>query len=636
MHESAPNADPWAPESAVTAGRAGPRSGWDARAEVPIERAGWPFLVCGAVQYQQVAVPSGTGTREKGREARWRTNGASRESLEGSRRSRSSSWSIRGSSWNRTPPSNQAVTIVFWVSFLALLVVLFEMRKEPGGETIEIEGPAFTRFLFGNSRAGLFWLPIRLFLGFSWLEAGYHKFADGGWIDGGAVAAGLLGARRGDPRDTGAPRSPTTGIAPSSRRCIDNGAESWMGWVITFGEMAVGIGLIIGLLTGFAAFFGAAHEHVVPAGRLCLHEPRPVHPGHRPDAGLEGRGLLRRRPLSPAVARHAVASRTRSRPAVDRRHADSSQSDKPDRRRRREDAAERTAPGRSRGCLRVRTRPRDGPPRAPPGSARRRSRIGRADLRNPRVSRSRRAMSARRLAIERFDGIAFGERDVGCVLGVARAAGGDARLEQAPARPRRRTPAPRRPRGSRAARGRRSGRRPRARRPESLDGGRDARAVARSRRGRGHDRRARRTGATTRGASVSRSHVDASGSDDRRRPTPGVGAASRLSRAPSRPPSGSHQPRSRATCSSRGTTSRRTTPDRLERARLGDGLRGVQLQAGVRRRPRTSRGAAPGRSGRPRSPSARATRSASASGTSRCAPASQTRLQVRGTTRYAS
>ena len=30
-----------------------------------------------------------------------------------------------------------------------------------------------------------------------------------------------------------------------------------MTYVITFGEMAVGIGLILGLLTGFAAFFGA-------------------------------------------------------------------------------------------------------------------------------------------------------------------------------------------------------------------------------------------------------------------------------------------------------------------------------------------------------------------------------------------
>ena len=77
--------------------------------------------------------------------------------------------------------ANQAVTVIFWVSFLALLVVLFEMRKEPGGETIDIEGPAFTRFLFGNSRAGLFWLPVRLFVGFTWLEAGYHKFSGKGW-----------------------------------------------------------------------------------------------------------------------------------------------------------------------------------------------------------------------------------------------------------------------------------------------------------------------------------------------------------------------------------------------------------------------------------------------------------------------
>src|SRR5258708_3511767 len=68
---------------------------------------------------------------------------------------------------------SEAVTVGFWISFVGLLVVLFEMRKEPGGETIEIEGPAFTRFLFSNSRAGLFWLPIRLFVGFTWREAGW-------------------------------------------------------------------------------------------------------------------------------------------------------------------------------------------------------------------------------------------------------------------------------------------------------------------------------------------------------------------------------------------------------------------------------------------------------------------------------
>ena len=63
-------------------------------------------------------------------------------------------------------------------------------QRSRAATTIEIEGPAFTQFLFNNSRAGLFWLPIRLFLGFSWLEAGWHKLTGGGWIDGGTALAG--------------------------------------------------------------------------------------------------------------------------------------------------------------------------------------------------------------------------------------------------------------------------------------------------------------------------------------------------------------------------------------------------------------------------------------------------------------
>ena len=153
---------------------------------------------------------------------------------------------------------SQAVTIVFWVSFLALLVVLFEMRKEPGGETIEIEGPAFTRFLFSNSRAGLFWLPIRLFVGFSWLEAGYHKFTDPAWVgaDAGTALAGYWERAVAIP-EGGRPAITYDWYRSFIQTLLDNGAESWMTYVITFGEMAVGIGLIIGLLTGFAAFFGA-------------------------------------------------------------------------------------------------------------------------------------------------------------------------------------------------------------------------------------------------------------------------------------------------------------------------------------------------------------------------------------------
>ena len=156
------------------------------------------------------------------------------------------------------PPAGlvkDAVTVGFWVLFIVLIVALFEDRKNPSSEEVEVAGPAFARFLFTNTRAGLLWLPIRLFVGFEWLEAGYHKATGGGWLDGGASLLGFW---------TSAVKIPEGGRPPITfewyrtflQVLIDNHAQGWFAWIITFGEMAVGIGLILGALTGIAAFFG--------------------------------------------------------------------------------------------------------------------------------------------------------------------------------------------------------------------------------------------------------------------------------------------------------------------------------------------------------------------------------------------
>ena len=206
--------------------------------------------------------------------------------------------------------ADQIVTVIFWVSFLALLVVLFEMRKEPGGETIEIEGPAFTRFLFGNSRAGLFWLPIRLFVGFTWLEAGYHKFSGKGWMDGGAALKGYWDARGRHPgTGPGSPAITFEWYRTFLQTLLDNNAYTWFAPLIMFGEMAVGIGLLLGVLTGFAAFFGALmNMSFLLAGSASVN-PVLFTLAIGLILGLEGRRLLRRRPLPPPDARHPVAAR---------------------------------------------------------------------------------------------------------------------------------------------------------------------------------------------------------------------------------------------------------------------------------------------------------------------------------------
>ena len=113
---------------------------------------------------------------------------------------------------------SQIVTIGFWVSFILLLIILFSLRDDPDAENIEVEGPTFTRFLFSNPRAGLFWLPIRLFVGFAWLEAGWHKLTDPAWVGrrGRDRDPRVLAERGGDPRRGPRRRSPTSGIGRSS------------------------------------------------------------------------------------------------------------------------------------------------------------------------------------------------------------------------------------------------------------------------------------------------------------------------------------------------------------------------------------------------------------------------------------
>jgi thiosulfate dehydrogenase [quinone] large subunit len=158
-----------------------------------------------------------------------------------------------------TPPEGTVSTIVnggFWIAAIALLLILFQDRKSADADEVEIEGPAFARFLFSNSRAGMLWLPIRLFLGFAWLDAGIHKITNPAWTTGGEALRGYWTRAASIPEE-GNPPIAYEWYRDFINTLLAGGHETWFSWVIMLGEIAVGIGLIFGILTGIAAFFGA-------------------------------------------------------------------------------------------------------------------------------------------------------------------------------------------------------------------------------------------------------------------------------------------------------------------------------------------------------------------------------------------
>jgi thiosulfate dehydrogenase [quinone] large subunit len=149
------------------------------------------------------------------------------------------------------------VTIVFWVAAIMLVVDLYVIAREaPSSDEVQIEGPAFARFLFSNRSAGLFWLPVRIFIGFQWIQGGWHHLTDPKWTTNGEALRAYW---------ENAVRIPETGRPPISyewyrdfiKFMLDNHYETWFSWLVALGELAVGVALLLGILTGIAAFFGA-------------------------------------------------------------------------------------------------------------------------------------------------------------------------------------------------------------------------------------------------------------------------------------------------------------------------------------------------------------------------------------------
>ena len=133
-------------------------------------------------------------------------------------------------------------------------MVVFGKDIHPSAAVAVPQSP-ISKFLFNDTRMAWFWLIVRLYLGYEWLSAGWEKMTGGGWIGSGA-GTGLKGFLAGSMKSaSGAHAAVQPWYAWFITHVALPGAPVFS-YLVTFGEVLVGLGLIVGCLTGIAAFFG--------------------------------------------------------------------------------------------------------------------------------------------------------------------------------------------------------------------------------------------------------------------------------------------------------------------------------------------------------------------------------------------
>ncbi|MFB5084120.1 DoxX family protein [Symbiobacterium thermophilum] len=120
-----------------------------------------------------------------------------------------------------------------------------------------IQDPPFARFLFDNTSSSWIWLLARLYLGWQWLQAGWHKVTDPAWMNGGTALKGFWTRAVAVPEPPAKPAITYGWYREFLTALLEGGHYTWFGKLIAVGEVLVGVALILGLLTGFAAFAGA-------------------------------------------------------------------------------------------------------------------------------------------------------------------------------------------------------------------------------------------------------------------------------------------------------------------------------------------------------------------------------------------
>jgi thiosulfate dehydrogenase [quinone] large subunit len=124
-------------------------------------------------------------------------------------------------------------------------------------DEVVIPDPPFVQSLTSSTRWAWLWLIARLYVGYSWLTSGWGKIGNPAWVQTGEALRGFWERAAAIPELPARPAIAFDWYRVFIQSLLDAQAYTWFAKLVAFGELLIGIGLILGAFTGIAAFAGA-------------------------------------------------------------------------------------------------------------------------------------------------------------------------------------------------------------------------------------------------------------------------------------------------------------------------------------------------------------------------------------------
>ena len=148
-----------------------------------------------------------------------------------------------------------ALLILFLLSLIIAFIHFAQERPalQTASSAERFPEPAISKFFLASEGSAVLWFVVRMNVGAQWFLAGWEKITSPAWGTSGKALTGFVSGAL----------AKTSGANPS--------VQGWYAWflqhivlpnagfysfIVTWGEFAVGIGILLGILTGIAAGFG--------------------------------------------------------------------------------------------------------------------------------------------------------------------------------------------------------------------------------------------------------------------------------------------------------------------------------------------------------------------------------------------